>query len=298
MIDQKETSVPSTTRLINPTLDAIHGLGGSAPIKDIFDRVVDDMGLSSEIATRKSENDRTSALERRLASARTVLKANNLIDNYDRGVWTLTSKGLDTKEIDATKAYSNYIANVNQLNSETGTEDTKLEDDLETASDDQSWRDALTATLCKMEPSKFEWLCRLLLLKSGFIDVKVTGRPGDRGIDGSGRIRLSGMVSFPVMFQCKRYEIGNNVVARDVRDFQGAVQGRAEKGLIITTSGFTSSANKEATRDGALPIDLIDGQDLADLLKKHRLGINVTERTVEDVAVDSEFFLKSEFQGG
>ncbi len=140
-----------------------------------------------------------------------------------------------------------------------------------------------------MDPGAFERFCRRLLLESGFEGVAVTGRPGDGGIDGQGVIKLAGgMIGFPVYFQCKRYS--GNVTAGAVRDFRGAMQGRGDKGLTITTGGFTSEARREATRDGAPPIDLIDGEKLGDKVKELRLGVEVKERIVEDVTVDAEWF--------
>jgi restriction system protein len=125
-----------------------------------------------------------------------------------------------------------------------------------------------------------------MLRESGFIEVEVTGRSGDGGIDGNGIIRLAGLISFPVLFQCKRY--AGNVGAGAVRDFRGAMQGRADKGLILTTGGFTSDAHQEATRDGAPPIDLIDGDLLVNKMKE--LGLGVTTKTIEVVEVESRWF--------
>ena len=125
-----------------------------------------------------------------------------------------------------------------------------------------------------------------MLRESGFIEVTVTGSSGDGGIDGHGIIRMGGLISFHVLFQCKRYR--SNVTPNLVRDFRGAMTGRSDKGLLITTGGFTDDAKKEATRDGAPPIDLIDGSLLADKLKELQLG--VTTEMVEQVTIDAEWF--------
>lgn len=133
----------------------------------------------------------------------------------------------------------------------------------------------------------FERLAQRLLREADFDSVNVTGRSGDGGIDGLGVYRL-GLVSFPVFFQCKRYR--GSVSPSAVRDFRGAMAGRGDKGLLITTRTFTADAKKEATRDGAPPIDLIDGDRLCDLLKTYGLGVHTTTRTVEDITLDSAFF--------
>lgn len=286
LASQKVESVPSTTRLINPTLKAIHQLGGSAKVNEIAAKVIEDMDLSAEVATRANENDSSPALARRLAAARTILKFNDYIDNSQRAVWTLTPKGLSVERIDSTSAHSNYKASSRKRESEPSVEN--VDDDDIPVDDREEWRVSLIRELKEMAPSAFERLCQRLLRESGFIEVDVTGRPGDGGIDGNGIIRLGELISFPVSFQCKKY--AGNVPARDVRDFRGAMQGRAEKGLIITTGGFTPAAKEEATRDGAPPIDLIDGGDLVELLKELRLGVKVTERIVEDVEIDVGFF--------
>ena len=129
-----------------------------------------------------------------------------------------------------------------------------------------------------MDPIAFERLAMRLLREAGFRNVEVTERSGDGGIDGTGVYRMS-LVSFPTYFQCKRYK--GSVSAGTVRDFRGAMTGRGEKGLVITTGTFTSSARDEATRDGAPPIDLVEGDEL---------GVKVETRTVEDDHVEAEFF--------
>jgi restriction system protein len=138
-----------------------------------------------------------------------------------------------------------------------------------------------------MSPDAFERLAQRLLKEAGFRNVEVLGRSGDGGLDGVGVYRVS-LVSFPVFFQCKRWK--NRVGPKEVRDFRGAMAGRGEKGLLITTSTFTGDAKDEATRDGAPPVELVDGDDLCDLLKQYEVGVRTTPRVVEEVEVDHDFF--------
>ena len=137
-------------------------------------------------------------------------------------------------------------------------------------------------------PDGFERLTKRLLRESGFIQVEVTGKSGDGGIDGKGIMRVGGFLSFHVIFQCKRYQ--GAVTSPHIRDFRGAMVGRADKGLFITTGHFTRDAVREATRDGAPPIDLVDGDALADKLKELELGVEVETEIVERVHVDSDWF--------
>jgi restriction system protein len=154
-------------------------------------------------------------------------------------------------------------------------------------SSELDWKDQLIERLLAMPPDAFERLARRLLREAGFVSATVTGRGGDGGIDGIGVYRLS-LLSFPVFFQCKRYR--GSVRASAVRDFRGAMAGRGDKGLLITTGSYTREAKDEATRDGAPPIDLIDGDRLCDLLKEQGLGVKVTTRTIEDVGIEGAFF--------
>jgi restriction system protein len=151
----------------------------------------------------------------------------------------------------------------------------------------EDWKDGLLETLLAMSPAAFERLTQRLLREAGFINVNVTGRSGDGGIDGLGVYRVS-LVGFPVFFQCKRYRA--SVGAGAVRDFRGAMAGRGDKGLLITTGSFTAEAKAEAVRDGAPPVDLIDGDRLCDLLKEYQLGVRVETRVTEDVEIDRAYF--------
>jgi restriction system protein len=150
------------------------------------------------------------------------------------------------------------------------------------------WEDEALEVIKQISPKAFETLCQRLLRESGFIQVEVTGRSGDGGIDGRGVVRVGGILSFHVIFQCKRYK--DTVSAATVRDFRGAMVGRADKGLLITTGAFTRDARVEAQRDGAPPLDLIDGEELVQKLKDLRLGIDVALETFEHVLVDKAWF--------
>lgn len=206
-------------------------------------------------------------LEYRLAWARTYLKKYGLIDNSARGVWALTSRGVETTALDpleVVRVVREQFARQRQAKKPITPAGEEAEPQ-EAGEEEASWRDTLLAVLMEMPPPSFERLCQRVLRESGFVQVEVTGRSGDGGIDGYGLVRLAGLLSFRVIFQCKRYR--NNVSPNLIRDFRGAMIGRADKGLIITTGGFTRDSRLEAMRDGAPPIDLIDGDQLAETLK-------------------------------
>ncbi|VDA99884.1 Mrr restriction system protein [Olavius algarvensis spirochete endosymbiont] len=163
--------------------------------------------------------------------------------------------------------------------------DPESDDSPEEAS---TWRENLHHILTeKIGPEAFERLTQRMLRELGFIQVEVTGRTGDGGIDGKGIARISGLISFHIVFQCKRYK--GSVGVPEIRDFRGASVGRADRGMFITTGSFTKAAIEEAKRDGATPIELIDGEELADKLKELSLGIKT--ESVEKVTVEPEWFL-------
>lgn len=135
-----------------------------------------------------------------------------------------------------------------------------------------------------LSPIGFEHLCQRLLRESGFQQVEITGRSGDGGIDGKGILQINLLISIPVLFQCKHY-IGS-VGSPQIRDFRGAIMGRADKGIFITTGTFTSEARREAVRDGVPPIELVDASKL--ILMFEQLELGLIPKTVYEI--DKSFF--------
>ena len=275
------TDVPTFDAMMNPLIHALKNLGGSGTIEEIENEVAEVMRLSDEQLEVLHNPERSSQTEvgYRLAWTRTYLKKYGLLENSARGVWALTKKGREVDSVNPT-VVKRYVRDLDEQarEAEVAEEDAEL-----------TWREELMATLLEMEPDAFERLVQRLLRESGFIQVEVTGQSGDGGIDGKGIMRVGGLLSFHVIFQCKRYQgsVGTGVV----RDFRGAMVGRADKGLLITTGNFTRDAEREATRDGAPAIDLIDGEGLADKLKELSLGVETREVTTEKVEIDRDWFL-------
>ncbi len=281
--------MPIYHELLWPTLDAITKLGGSATIQEINEEVISTEGFSEDQQAVPHGAGRQSEIEYRLAWARTNLKGLGAVENSARGVWSVTERGRSftpNSVLVADKEWRAVLAarRKKELPDRGDVDGSDESPELET-----TWKDDLIARLMLLTPEAFERLAQRLLREAGFTNVTVTGRSGDRGIDGVGVYRLSqGLVSFPVFFQCKRY--GDSVGPGPVRDFRGAMSGRGEKGLLITTSSFTREAMVEATRDGAPPVELIDGDRLCDLLKEFNLGVESRQRIEEDVDVVTSFF--------
>jgi len=277
-------SLPRYQDLLWPAILALRDLGGSGSIEEIVERVLEQGDYDAEQQSVLHKGGPSTEIEYRLAWARTYLKGMGLAVNSQRGVWSLTDEGRNVVESELEPLRQAYILRnreARRSGSSSGA-DAEASEANETA-----WQERVLNALMQMSPAAFERLAQRLLREAGFISATVTGRSGDGGIDGLGVYRMS-LVSFPVFFQCKRY-VGS-VGSGAVRDFRGAMAGRGDKGLLITTGTFTADAKAEATRDGAPPLDLIDGRRLCELLKQYELGVRTTIRQVEDVEPVPDFF--------
>lgn len=282
--------MPTYHELMNPLLQALHELGGSGSIEEIAQKVAELSDLPEEILNvpHNPEKSSQTEIEYRLAWARTYLKKYGILDNSDRGIWIIVPEKREVTKVDPQEVIKTVRAEIKKQKELVQKEDVvKDENEVEIPDENESWRNILHHLLTrKLSPDGFERLTKRILRESGFVQVEVTGRTGDGGIDGRGIMRLSGLLSFHVVFQCKKYQ--GSVSASDIRDFRGAMIGRADKGLFITTGTFTRDAVREATRDGAPPIDLVDGDHLAEKLKE--LGLGIKKELVEQVSVDENWF--------
>jgi restriction system protein len=208
-----------------------------------------------------------------MAWARTYLKYAGYLTNSERGVWSLTPAGKSADHIDEKKTTKEVIARRRgkRPRSDGQHKEPEAEEDDVAGGDGTDWKHELLETMQRMKSDAFERLAQRILRESGFVEVTVTGRSSDKGIDGIGLLKLQGILTFRVIFQCKRW--ASSVPAATVREFRGAMSGRTDKGLIITTTYFTPEAIREATRDGVPAIELIDGEELVALLKKLKLVV-------------------------
>jgi restriction system protein len=283
--------VPQYNQLMNPLLRALRDLGGSGSVDEIYEKVAENLRLPEEVLAipHNPEKSNQTEVQYRLAWARTYLKKYGVLENSSRGVWVIAPEQRHIEKVDPQEVVRVVRELSRSERAAKGVETSADEStDDEAPEEVRSWRTQLYNVLTqKLDPSGFERLVKRVLRESGFVHVEVTGRSGDGGIDGKGIARLSGMLSFHVIFQCKRYQ--GAVSSGHIRDFRGAMVGRADKGLLLTTGTFTRDAIREATRDGAPPIDLIDGDQLADKLKE--LGLGLKTEFVEKVSVDEGWFL-------
>ena len=271
-------------KLMNPVLKALKLLGGSGTNEEILNKISELEKIPPEQLEilHNPEKGGMTEIEYRLMWTRTYLKKYGLIDNSSRGIWSLTAKGSKTALVDEKEVIRVVRELMRKEKQETGGEEEDLNKKIE-------WQEELLGIIMNMSPSSFERLIQRLLRESGFVQVEVTGQSGDGGIDGHGIMRLGGLLSFHVIFQCKRWK--GAVGAGQVRDFRGAMVGRADKGLLITTGAFTKEAIKEATRDGAPAIDLVDGDQLVEKLRLLSLGVTTKKIEIEQIIIDKEWFI-------
>lgn len=278
-------------RWFGPLLDALRDLGGSAAPREALDRIA--------LAERVPESARNEVLKsgqerfyNQVHWARQYLVWEGLIDSSRRGIWSLTPLGR-TARLTLDQSRDIFLRQVRQQALlRKGSADkgpiTQTEKNVATAlapqADEDLGVESFLALLRGLSASGFEHLCMRLLREAGFERVQVTGRSGDGGIDGVGVLQINRLVSFNVVFQCKKW--GQAVPPKEIRDLRGAMAGRAEKGILLTTSTFSTQARAEAERAGAVPVELVDGEKLFEMFKSFELGLK--PRTVFDI--DFSFF--------
>jgi restriction system protein len=263
------TEIPKREFFFKPVLQAIVELGESGSNEEINEKVISLLNIPENILNIMHGNTAQSELFYQLAWVRTMLKSQGLIENSQRGVWSIS-----------------HIEQVNLILKKNGLN--LLEQRInQVIEDEDAWKEKIISIIIeKVSASGFERLIKRFLREKGFSQVEVTGKTGDNGIDGRGIAKINGILSFHIIFQCKRYK--GNVSSKEIRDFRGAMVGRTDKGLFITTGGFTRNALAEATRDGAPTIDLIDGDKLAEKLKELGLGVKIENREI--VTVEEDWF--------
>lgn len=272
-------------RFCRPIIEALKEKGGSGTTSEVIDRAIELLGLS-EAEQNVELSSGGSRIRNQAQWARLYLSRGGLLASSSRGVWKLTEQGAHVNPATfdfaglARRVYKEFLE-AKESQKQDFSEAVQAPEPEEAEPD---YRTRVLAILRTLPPDGFERLCQRLLRESGFEQVVVTGRSGDGGIDGMGILQLNAFVSFNVLFQCKRYT--GSVTPSQIRDFRGAMQGRADKGIILTTGTFTIEAKKEARRDGAPPIELVDGDDLVKLFENLEFGL----RPRKTYDIDEKFF--------
>lgn len=274
---------PEFLKYINPVLTTLQSNGGAGNASNVIEQIIESQGISDEELEEATSNGQ-SRVRNQIQWARFYLFKAGLIDNAQRGIWRLTNEGLE-KNLTDDDVYALFKSVQESVKKAPTNETIKPEVEFEeTATEDEEHTVGLLNLIQNLPAAGFEKLCKRLLTEIGINDIIITGGSGDQGIDGKGIVKLNDVVSLNILFQCKRYK--ETVSPHHVRDFRGAMQGRGEKGLLITTGRFTKEAKSEANRDGVTPIELIDGERLVELFEKYHLGL----KPVTVFEIDYEFF--------
>ena len=267
---KKNPDLPAHVQFFLPILTVLRESGGSASPVELKDDLVTMLEISDNELEEKLKTG-VSRINNMIGWSKVYLVREGLLDTSDQNVWSLTEEGLKRQLTDDDvhnifkKIHSGFVAKRGKGDKTQPFEESELQLEV-----DQPHKEALLELLRSLPPEGFERLCQRLLRASGFIRVVVKGRSGDGGIDGEGILEINPLVSLKVIFQAKRYK--DAVHPSQIRDFRGALQGRAEKGIFITTGRFTQEAKNEAFREGAPPIELVDGDKLVQLFEQRQLG--------------------------
>ena len=287
--------IPRYNKLVQPVFAALKKLGGSGSNADILDAVIEDLNISDEVADILHKgNPNKTELAYQADWARTYLRRYGAITNSARGVWSIVPKYASVDMLDEKDVVSFVTSGLpSRMKKQKGAEtvpdpedDDPSNDYIEFPDELKPWKDKLAEVIRTMDPFAFERLSQRLLRECGFTNVEVTNKTRDGGIDGTGKLRINGVFSFTVAFQCKRYS--GVVPASDVRDFRGSLSTDIEKGVMITTGIFSKKAKEEACSPGKKQIDLMDGEDFINKLVEYELGV----KPVVTYEIDEEFFRK------
>lgn len=278
---------PQFVKYFRPVIDALKELGNSGTPSEVREIIAKKFNLSDDELNETMASG-TPRFLNQVAWARFYLNKAGYIASSKRGVWSLTEKGqasnlTDEQALEVFQTIQDQFQAAYRAHQEEETEEVVAPPDvgfLPTS----DYRTALIEKIRSLSPASFEKLAQRLLRESGFQQVEVTGRSGDGGIDGKGILQVSPLLSFQVIFQCKRYS--GSVTPSQIRDFRGAMMGRADKGIFLTTGTFTAEARKEASRDGVPPIELVDADKLVRMFEELELGL-IPKTTYE---IDNEFF--------
>jgi restriction system protein len=293
MKEKIDKRIPRYGDLIMPTFTALKELGGSGKNSEILEQIIKDLNIPDEIADiqHKGKAEKTE-LSYQADWARTYLRIYGVLENSSRGVWAILPDYVSVEKLDAQEIIATVVrktrkkAMVVPPDKDKPENDDPTDDDTEFPDESKPWREHLASVLQNMDPYGFERLAQRVLRECGFTQVEVTKKSGDGGIDGTGKLKINGIFSFNVAFQCKRYK--GMVGAGEIRDFRGSLTTDIEKGVMITTGSFTKAAIEEASNPGKQQIDLIDGEEFMSKIAEYGIGV----KPVITYEIDEDFFNK------
>jgi restriction system protein len=295
MNDSNQRKLPDSTNYIKPIVEALRSLNGVAKAAAVKQWIAESMLAKHQAVPDTILASGAQKFSNDIQWARMYLVNAEILEPMavaGYGNWKLTPKGWDISlDQGSIKSIFDATAQKNKLQT-SDVQEAPPEDPQQTELDGTgSWESDLKSILTTMPDKGFERLCAFIMTKNGLQATAVTGQTGDGGVDGEGMLAFDdlSLIKTPVAWQCKRFA-ENNVSSATIRDFRGAIEGRAKFGLVFTTTAFTPSAEAEARRPGATPIELIGLERLVELMRKHVIGVYPKDAVDGIHVVDEPFF--------
>jgi restriction system protein len=254
-------------------LEALVSLGGSARPKKIYPLVTAKFPQLTEEDLSATLKHGEKRWNNKIQWTRQALITAGDMESPERGVWAITEQGRK-------RLAKNGPGPVERPSSAAAS----LVDLYETY--DLQFRSKLLDRLYELSPTQFEHFARQLLTAYGFVQMTVTQVAKDGGLDGHGMLKV-GLARMAVAFQCKRWE--GNVPRPEVDKFRGAIQGEFEQGLFFTTSDFTKGATEASIKKGAVPIILLNGESIIDLMIEKEFGVQKKPLQIFEDQLDTIF---------
>jgi restriction system protein len=284
--------LPAVVGFIPRILSALRQMNGIAKAGAVKAAVVQAMSDAGEAMDEQLLSSGVPKYQNDIYWARMYLVNGGLLEpakTAGHGTWKLTTQGWESP-LDMSTAAAIYFQtaskggkNKDEANMPAPSGDDAQQEIQETV----DWQVSLKEILWSLSDQGFEHLCAAIMTANGLDQIKVTGKSGDKGIDGMGLMYLdgAGLVSIRVAWQCKRYTNGP-VRSMEVRNFRGSLDHKTDHGIIFTTSTFTPDAMAESVDVGKTPIRLVPLDQLIQTLKDLKLGVG----PAPDLAVDESFF--------
>jgi restriction system protein len=264
-----------------PLLQVLIEIGGNGRARSIYPLVtkkfpsITDEDLKEELASGGNK------WTNRIQWVRQKLIESGDMGMPERGIWEITEKGRERIQTGADEV-SNEKINVHNVYKSINMQEIYEEYD-------EKFREQLLEKLFDLTPSQFENFAKRLLSMYGFIHMEVTSISSDGGVDGYGKLKI-GLASMNVAFQCKKWQ--GNIGRPEIDKFRGAIQGEFEQGIFFTTSDFTDGATEVSLKKGAVPIILLNGGSIVDLMIQK--GFGVTRKPIQIYEIDENVFYEEE----
>jgi restriction system protein len=265
--------IPKQTELEIPLLRAMKALGGKARPEQVYALVTKYFpDLTESDLTEELESGGGNKWKNRIRWVRQKLISKGDLESPEYGWWMITSKG--TARVEAIEKHPSRADRPDRGMGQTQYASANLEE----LADEYlaAFKQKVRQNLQELTPQQFERFAGALLSAYGFVDVLVTGKTRDGGIDGHGKLKV-GLATLNVAFQCKRWQ--GNVPTKEIHQFRGVVQGAFEQGYFFTTSDFVAGAQEASVKKGAATIVLLNGDAIVQLMIEKGLGIR--RRAVE-----------------